>query len=206
MVKNAAGVVLCGGFSSRMGKDKPQLFISGQTLLSRAVETLAGCVPHVIVCARPGQTLPLLSPDVLRLDDEHPGGGPLRALVQPLRTAEAMGLSDAVVLGVDLPFFTAGMAELLLDSLRPGDLAAVPISAGHPQMLAAAYRVAAAPAAEALIREGGQSMKALLARVPHRLVSPAEYAHLDPAGRVFWNVNTPEGYERLLREIATEPG
>ena len=49
------GLVLAGGTSRRMGRDKAAIVIDGQTLLQRAVSLLSHHVSDVFVSVRPDQ-------------------------------------------------------------------------------------------------------------------------------------------------------
>ncbi len=197
MAEKAAGVVLCGGQSRRMGKPKVWLELDGEPLLVRAVRTLAACAEPLIVCAAPGQVLPEVPLPTLRLDDERPGQGPLSALVGALRMVEQLGLSASLVLGVDTPFFTTSMGRFLLERLEAEDEAVVPVIGGQAQPLTAAYRPRAAAAGEVLLAKGSFSMQSFLEHIRWRRVEPHEYAHLDPAGRLLENVNTPEAFRAV---------
>jgi len=51
-VEGATGAVLCGGESRRMGRDKAGVVLAGETLLARAVRTLAEVFDEVLVVGR----------------------------------------------------------------------------------------------------------------------------------------------------------
>ncbi|MCA9117229.1 MAG: NTP transferase domain-containing protein, partial [Planctomycetaceae bacterium] len=53
-----AGIVLCGGRSSRMGQPKHLLPFGDETMLQRVVRTLSAVVSPVVVVAARGQQLP----------------------------------------------------------------------------------------------------------------------------------------------------
>lgn len=73
------GVVLAGGKSSRFGSDKALAELDGHTLISRAVDALAGWCEYVVVAGRetaPAPTLP---------DWPAAGMGPLAGLAAALQ-------------------------------------------------------------------------------------------------------------------------
>ncbi len=51
-------LVLCGGRSTRMGRDKASLPFGEETMLERVVHRLEDHVAEIVVVARPGQDLP----------------------------------------------------------------------------------------------------------------------------------------------------
>ncbi|MGF2946694.1 NTP transferase domain-containing protein, partial [Mycobacterium sp. Lab-001] len=91
-----AGVVLAGGASQRMGRDKANLPVPGPAGLSGAptmIEHVVGvigerCEP-VFVMAAQGQPLPGLQARIVR--DELRGLGPLPATARGLRAAADAG-------------------------------------------------------------------------------------------------------------------
>ncbi|PRC55383.1 molybdenum cofactor guanylyltransferase, partial [Mycobacterium sp. ITM-2017-0098] len=82
-------VVLAGGASRRMGRDKATLPYDGTpgspTLVERVVSVVRARCGPVFVIAAPGQALPELDAVVLR--DEIRGVGPLLATGRGLRAA-----------------------------------------------------------------------------------------------------------------------
>ena len=152
----AAGLVLAGGRSSRMGVPKAALEWHGSTLLRRTCGVLhrAGLHPVVVVRA-PEQELPPLPADVEVVDDPREGLGPLQGMAVGL-TALAARAEVAFVCSTDLPFLHA---ELVRRVLRPfghpvdGDVLDVvlPVARGYPQPLSAAYRTRLAPVVAALV-------------------------------------------------------
>src|SRR5687767_10615246 len=60
-----AGIILCGGKSSRMGRPKALLPFGPELMLERVVRILSAVVSPIVVVAAPEQDLPPLSDDVL---------------------------------------------------------------------------------------------------------------------------------------------
>src|SRR4051794_41302643 len=82
---DAAGIVLAGGRSSRMGTPKAALTWHGSTLLGRVCGLVARAVAGPVVVVRaPGQPLPALPAGVQVVDDPVEGRGPLQGIVTGL--------------------------------------------------------------------------------------------------------------------------
>src|SRR6476660_3315417 len=77
---NAAGIVLCGGRSSRMGRPKAWLPFGDEVLLQRVVRILSEVVSPIVVVAAKEQELPTLPADILVARDEQEAFGPLAGL------------------------------------------------------------------------------------------------------------------------------
>ena len=78
------GVVLAGGQSSRMGRDKATMEVDGKTMLDRTVELLRPHTREVLVIGDPSKYSPAHGTVI---PDDAPGQGPLGGLVTALRRA-----------------------------------------------------------------------------------------------------------------------
>jgi molybdopterin-guanine dinucleotide biosynthesis protein A len=161
------GVVLAGGKSSRFGSDKALAEFGGRTLLSRAVDALAGQCELVIIAGReagPAQCIP---------DWPRPDMGPLGGIAAGLRYAQDEGYASILTCGVDSVGLPEDLALIL--SPPPAYLETQPII-GH-------WTSNAASIVEAILQsEGRHSMKAFAQAAGARGVSGASA----PA-----NINTP---------------
>jgi len=177
-----AGVVLAGGASRRMGRDKATLIHpgTGTTMVQRTVAVLASRCHPVFVVAASGQTLPDLTSAVV-LRDAVPGQGPLPATAVGLRAASVTGCEWAFVCAVDMPAMSAQVVDEL-GCHRDAD--AVLAWDGREHYLAAVYRTALADRIDALVASGERRMGALVDAVRVRRVV------ISDAGMLA-NVNTP---------------
>lgn len=155
-----AGVVLAGGESRRMGRDKATLTVPGRfaglTLVEHQVSLLAQRCDPVFVVAAPGQVLPDLAAQVLR--DEVPGLGPLPAVGLGLRAAAHGGAQRAFVCAVDMPFLTTE----LIDALTSSTADIVLPYADRDHYLAGVYRTILADTVDALVAAGERRVGALI--------------------------------------------
>jgi len=184
-----AAIVLCGGFSRRMGRDKWALPFGGETLLDRTIRVVKPVVDEVVVVAREGQEVEAKDGDVFWARDPAEGKGPLAGLAAGLRATAA---ERAFLTACDAPFLTAAHVRRMLDAAGAKSIA-VPSFGGHFMVTSAAYPRSVLPEVERLLAEDRLRPLFLLERVPHVVVEDA-----DP--RVFVNVNTPEEYDRALRD------
>lgn len=186
-----AGIVLAGGASRRMGRDKATLTapgrFGGRTLIEHVVEVVAARCAPVFVIAAPGQELPELPASILR--DERPGAGPLAATGQGLRAAA--GSEWAFVCAVDMPL----LAAELIDELAAGtaDAEVVLADDGRDHYLAALYRTTLAGRVDALVAAGERRMRALVDAAAVRRVAVADPGPLA-------NVNTPAQWRAAQRD------
>jgi molybdopterin-guanine dinucleotide biosynthesis protein A len=185
------GFILVGGASSRMGKDKAQLFLGGQRFVERIALALGSITERVSVVGDKGSGAAW---NLANVPDVHADWGALGGLHAALCAARAPW---AAVVACDLPFVN-GELFVRLASLGQDYDAVVPVQAdGRRQPLCALYRVASCKeTAQSLIAVGERRPRALLDRVRTRLVAPEELADLSGAQNFFSNINTPQDYAR----------
>jgi molybdopterin-guanine dinucleotide biosynthesis protein A len=193
-----AALVLCGGFSRRMGRDKWSLEFGDETLLERTVRIVREVVPEVWVVAREGQGV---GGRYKIARDPAEGMGPLAGLAAGL---EAMEAERAFLTSCDVPFLKPALVRRLLDLSR-GHAAAVPFVGGFHMTTAAVYSRDALPAARRLLAERRLRPLFLVEAVKARIVTEAELSDVDPGFESFRNCNTPEEYLAALRAAGLEP-
>ena len=197
---DAAGFVLAGGRSSRMGQDKALVQLTGQPLVVHALQVLreAGLAGSI---AGGSSLLRVFAPVV---EDSEPGLGPLSGVCAALASMSARW---AVFLPLDLPLLPASLVAYLLDHAQiTGAAITVPSVNGYAQTFPAVVDRAALPRLRAELEAGrggcfaafqaaaaslGQSMTVLPVELA---VQSGRVTHPDslPAARWFLNVNAPE--------------
>lgn len=209
---SVVGVVLAGGASRRMGRDKAALVIGGEPLVRRSVTRLRRALAEVIVVGSPD--LAPLIPETRIVADDWPGRGPLGALATALRALDepdAGAWSDgawwALLVACDMPFtqptLLRAMARLALASPE-AQAVALRGPRGLEPLHAVYARSCQTPALARLATGGDASLQGLLATLQVREVAPEDVRQLDPAGRSTFNANTPEQWQRALALAADE--
>jgi molybdopterin-guanine dinucleotide biosynthesis protein A len=204
MSQHVAGIVLCGGRSSRMGRPKAWLPFGDELLLQRVVRVLGEVVARVVVVAAPDQDVPPLPTGIIIERDPEEGRGPLQGLAAGLAALE--GKADAAYLSsCDVPFLTPAFIRRMVELLGDATIA-VPADGGYKHPLAAVYRLSVRPAVEELLAAGRLRPAFLFEACPTRFVRPDELTGVDPTLRSLRNLNTPDDYEQALRDFAAARG
>jgi molybdenum cofactor guanylyltransferase len=129
-----SAVLLAGGESRRMGRDKATMEFAGRPLWQRQIELLRAVRPEkIFVSAR--ATPQWLPEDVELLLDDPPSRGPLSGLTKALT---AMRTTHLIALAVDMPFMTGDELEKLLEGTTK-NRGVVPMIAERAEPLAAVY-------------------------------------------------------------------
>lgn len=187
-------VILAGGKSRRMGRDKLLLPLEGERLLDRAVRRYGEFFSRVLVSVSGPERYPELGE--ARVFDLYPGAGPLAGLHAGLLAAG----EDVFLTGADMPFSSPEKA-LQLISLCAGKEAGVLTDAdGRWEPLFGFYRRSLLPRAVALLAQGQRRMASLLAGADLREVRLGELGE-GADSRLLLNVNNPEDYEKLRLEL-----
>jgi molybdopterin-guanine dinucleotide biosynthesis protein A len=185
------GVVLCGGASARMGRDKALIEIDGKPLVRLVAERVAECADPVLLAsgaARRFESLPYQE-----ITDAAPGAGPISGLVAALSASPHDLL---VAAAVDMPFVSADVFRLLLE-LRANEAVVVPVTRDGRQPLHALYHRSALPHLADALERKRYGLREALAGLDVREVGPEGWGAVDPQGRFALNLNTQEDLRSL---------
>lgn len=178
------GVVLAGGKSSRMGRDKALLERNGRTLIANAVELLR---PHVDELLIIGDPVKYDHVGPITIADDRPGLGPLGGILTALRYAWN---DRIIVLACDMPHVTAAFIEQLKGLADAEHDAVVAQCDGRLEPLAAVYHRRCQRTFAELLEKGDLRMSDAIERVRTRYVQVCPGEDGWPAD-LFRNINTP---------------
>lgn len=185
-------VILAGGASRRMGRDKATLPYRGSTLLQYQIDRYRPLGAVAVSVARAG-TYPFAG--AMELVDRYPDAGPLNGILSGFST----GASELLLTAVDLPFADPSLALRLAALRGAADICVLRRGTKGVEPLFAVYGQGCAAAAEACLRAEKRAMIDLFARCSVRYVLPEELPEFN-LDRCLRNVNTPEDYALLLQE------
>ncbi|MEY2483976.1 MAG: molybdenum cofactor guanylyltransferase [Verrucomicrobiota bacterium] len=155
-----SAVLLAGGESRRMGRDKAGIVFGGEPLWRRQLRVLRDLSPEkVFVSARTESSW--LPDDTELLLDEPPSRGPLSGLTKALIQ---MQTSHLLVLAVDMPFVTREQLRLLCTMVSEGR-GVVPVIGERTEPLAAIYPREAAPEFIAALAGTDFSLQRLISKL-----------------------------------------
>jgi len=191
-IPDCTGVLVAGGQARRMGGlPKGLSRIGGETLAARSVALFQDLFEEVLVVAN--DPAPWDGLGLRVVPDAIPGKGAPGGLHAALGAARTGWIFAAAC---DMPFLSAGCIRFLAG--RRGGAPAALVEWEHgPEGLHAFWSREVLPVVERMLREGDPSVRAIAAEVGARIVPAAEWAEVDPDGRSFENVNTPDDLRRL---------
>ena len=195
--QQAAGIVLCGGKSTRMGTSKALLPFGPETMLQRVVRLLGEVVSPIVCVAAADQALPELPPGTIVTRDEREGRGPLEGLRAGLK-ALPPDAEAAYVTSCDVPLLVPAFVRQMLELASGYDVAVMEID-GFTHPLSAVYRRSTLMHIEELLAHDRLRPVFLFERVKTRRVKTTEMT-ADPELRTLRNLNTPEDYRQALAD------
>ena len=188
-----AVLVLAGGKSSRMGKDKALLEIEGKSLLQRSCSVAAVITSEVyVLTAWPDRYRSMLTTECQFLLEYSPGTGPLVALTQGLTEIAAEWI---LLLACDLPLLEADIIQNWVDRLTEvplSTLAVVPYQNSRWEPLCGFYRRQSLSSLQRFIESGGRSFQVWLSQIA---TTPLSVSIREAV--MLSNCNTPEEFEHL---------
>jgi molybdopterin-guanine dinucleotide biosynthesis protein A len=197
------GYVLAGGGSTRFGRDKALVEFGEEPLLLRIVKLAQTSAAPVTVVANV-EKYRRLDPHLEILDDRWPGEGPLGGIITALQhsvTADP-GYRWNLILSCDMPLLTHEWLEFLVDRARaspPEVQVLLPHSAHGPEPLCACYRTVAGDALKNVFDRGVRKVTEALKHVRTEVLDESVWKRFDSAGRLFWNMNTPDDFAEAQR-------
>lgn len=159
-----SAVLLAGGRSTRMGRDKATLEIDGRPLWQRQLATLrATGASELFISGRANG--PCAESGVTIIEDRTPHAGPLAALEAVL---PRISNSHVIVLAIDLPAMRPDFLTALVKTALAKDRSVVPQFDGRFEPLAAVYTPGILPLVIECLKSADHSMQNLLRKAVQR--------------------------------------
>jgi molybdopterin-guanine dinucleotide biosynthesis protein A len=199
----ATAVILAGGMSRRLGRNKALEPFQGEPLIRRVIARMRQVGESLIVVVNdPERAAELdLPEDVATAVDRYPGMGSLGGILTGLVTAPT---EWSTYCACDMPFLNPQLYQLLL-SLRDGYDAVVPVVDGRPEPTHAVYsRACVEPIRERIIAKD-LKISSFFGEVRVCLVPEEQIRRSDPELLSFFNVNTQEDLTTALSIAARTP-
>lgn len=184
-----SGIILAGGQSRRMGRDKALIDFQGQPIIAHVINTLRALTNDVAVVSNRSEVYgPLGGPLGARVvADYDPPCGPLGGIAAGL---QAMKSELAIVVACDMPFLNVALLHWLIDQAADYDVV-VPQTGAEYEPLHAIYRRTCTSPIVQRIEQGDRRVISFFADVRLRTIEEAAWRAIDPAGRSLVNLNTP---------------
>ena len=196
-------IVLAGGRSTRLGRDKASEPLLGRPLLQHVIDRVAPLVGELIVVRAPAQQLPRLDTHlpIEFADDLYPGSGPLGGIFTGLTAARA---ARCIAVACDMPLLSEPLLRELFRRSAACDVV-MPVLE-YPEPLHAVYARTCAEAMRARLDAGQLKITGFLGAVHVCYMREPECRVIDPQLHSFINANTEEELARAAALLAADGG
>jgi len=183
----ATAIIMAGGQSKRMGRDKSMLPINGKPAIEHIFEQLRPHFDRILISSNDKDTHHFLGADVVA--DEVTGKGPLMGIASALKVSKT---EVNFVIACDIPHVDMGLVRQMVRQSRDFD-AVIPRSAStRYEPLFAVYKKSIVDVLDKALASGNYRIIDAL--------NDCRVNYLDPAdGRDFRNLNTMNDYEEFCR-------
>ncbi len=197
---DATCIILAGGKSHRLGRNKVVEKFGAQSLLERAISNLRGLDCEIIVVTGADSVLPELKggPDLKVVRDIYPGKGSQGGIYTGLVSSHNF---HNLVIGCDMPFLNIDLIKYLFDIAYGFDVVVPRLTNSIFEPLHAIYSQSCIVPLELLIKQDKLRILDLYEMVTVRYVTGGEIDRFDPEHRSFFNINT-EADLKAGRELA----
>ncbi len=191
----ATGIIMAGGRSSRMGRNKALLPIGGKTVIERIVMELSKIVSNMVIVTNTFEDYQFLGLPMVQ--DQWKGMGPLAGIHAGL---SASSTEKNLVVACDMPFISSQLGGILLTLLDDYQVA-VPDVSGQLHPLFAAYRKDTLGEIEKSLQNHELRIRQFFKHTKTKYVTEAclQKLHYHYQEQHFFNMNHPDDFERALK-------
>jgi molybdopterin-guanine dinucleotide biosynthesis protein A len=193
------GVILAGGKSRRMGRDKAFLPFGKGMLIERVIEVIQQVTEDALLITNAPEPyrrfgLPMYS-------DVIPEAGSLGGIYTGLVAAKT---AYSLCLACDMPFVKPEFLRFLCATAAEADVV-IPRNTEDFQPLCAVYSQGCREPIRQKIEAGRLKITGFFDQVCVRVIEGEPLARFDPHDVMFFNANTPEEYAQAQRLLEAEP-
>lgn len=188
------GIVLAGGQSRRMGFNKAEAEMNGESMLIRMIHKMKAVTSTILVSSGAVTYTNISLPQI---PDEFPQCGPLGGIYSVLKTTNT---SLNLIVSCDIPLVSVSLLKYVLKRAVESDsLITIPIDHdGHLQTMCAVYRKGILPFLKQQIDARELKMKRLLDLVSVEYIKITR-EHPLYNEHAFLNVNSPNNLEEARK-------
>jgi molybdopterin-guanine dinucleotide biosynthesis protein A len=189
-----SAIILAGGQSRRMRREKSLLPVNGSTLIETVIAQIRPFFSEIIISGVAKDKFAFLHLPLI--EDEMPGQGPLMAIMSALRVSAH---TVNFIIACDIPLIHIPFMQKILALAKTHDIVVPRYRDGKFEPLFAAYNRAIIPVIEKQIKKGDRKISHLFPACRTKFVAMDRQ-------KWFRNLNTLKEYHGYLRQNkATAP-
>ena len=193
-IKEVTAIILAGGKSSRMGRNKAFIKLKGKTFIEKIIATLKSIFDEVIIVTNEIEKLKGLKVRVVK--DIVPNRGPLSGIHSGLVNSKT---PINFVVACDMPFLNPVVINQMV-RIANGYDAVVAGSNGRLETLCAVYNNKLIPLLEENLISGNYTLSAILRKSNLKVIGEKELKRFGGTRRDFLNINDNKQLRRILAD------
>lgn len=196
MNNEITAIILAGGKSSRMKRDKAFLRLGVKTIIEELTSRIKSRFSNLLIIANDSEKyLPL---GIKVVADIIPHQGPLGGIYTGLIESKTF---HNFVFACDAPFVNLEVVDFMITKINDSDVI-VPQWRSRLEPLHAIYSKNCIAAMEAQLEKGDRKIINFLSHATTCIVEQKAIEKFNINGELFSNINTPEDYDQFSREEA----
>lgn len=196
MYNDITGIILAGGKSTRMGREKALLEVRGKKIIEIIVDLINPLFEHKMISTNSPSEFSYLGLPIV--EDEFRYAGPLAGIHAALKSS---GTEKNFIISCDVPLMSRQMIEFIItaDSKKP---IVITRAVGFLQPLIGVYSKSLVPVIEQILSD--TSLKNSSHKSLHKLIDIAGAEILSPItlpfykDELFFNMNNKDDYEKII--------
>lgn len=198
--ENITGIILCGGKSSRMKRNKAFLKLGNIPIIEIMLQKMKQNFDNLILSSNNTELFAYLNVPIVK--DIYLNRGPLAGIHSSLSSSST---EKNFIISCDIPLITVELIKYLSEYNSDKKII-LPVLKGRIQQLCGVYSKSILVDVEQILKEsqGNNEVKAsifnLLERVDAEIVDVSSFS--SPGADVFLNMNTPEDYELIKKNYS----
>jgi len=189
LLENCTAVILTGGESRRMGRDKAMVKIKGKAMVGYIVEALDPLFSDILISVREYRSDVTL-PQIIDSSSER---GPMIGINSALQAVQTDWL---FVIACDMPFVCTDLIHTLALKRDQHEAVLTHVS-DRPQPLFGFYAKSSLPLMQRRIAEGQRSMMRLLDELDVYLLPETEVKAIDPELKSLMSLDREEDIKKM---------
>lgn len=191
------GILLAGGMSSRMGREKGSMLIGKRMMYEYPLSVLESVCDEILISSCQPFPAKHTHPTVC---DQIKGIGPIGGIHTCL---EHSSTELNIVLSYDMPMVNEGLLQYLIKQSQGWDIVVPSIGTGQLEPLCALYRKSISGVLKELIKEKNYAVRQVIPKVPSLVLNiRADMAFYHPD--LFLNINSMEDLKRIPMNLGNE--
>jgi molybdopterin-guanine dinucleotide biosynthesis protein A len=193
------GIVLTGGKSKRLNRDKAFVKLEGISIIKRVISSLSNIVNELIIVTNEEKkdVYSSFGTNIKVVTDIFPERAALGGLYTGLSYSNN---NYSIVVACDMPFLNSSLLQYMVN-LSPGYDAVIPRIGNYLEPLHAVYSKKCVTTAENLINQNDLSIRKLIGFLRVRYVLKKEIMIYDPEIESFFNINNNFDLEKAEKIV-----